>query len=212
MKFLITLFTLFSITAANAQCCPYINSVEVIPAAPTTLDDIKIVTTVTTAYQGNLIWNGHTVSNDTIRITACYYSGILAATQTYIDTISVGQLAPDLYTIEFIANESSWQMECNYSDSNADTSQFVVNGGINSVEPLNALGGSVYPNPTSGDIFFELPSGLDVTSVDIVDLSGKVIISDAYQSHMGLSLNTGVYFIRLRNREEIVSMDRLMVQ
>lgn len=212
MKFLITLFTLFSITAANAQCCPYINSVEVIPAAPTVLDNIKIVTTVTTPNQGAFLWSNYTVSNDTIRISACYYNGIPTATQTYVDTISIGQLAPDLYTIEFTANESSWDMECNYSDSNADTSQFVVIGGINSVEPLSALGGAVYPNPTSGDIFFELPSGLEATTIEIVDLSGKVIIKDTYQAHMRLSLNAGVYFIRLKNREQIVSMERLMVQ
>ena len=67
----------------NAQCCPYLDNAELSPATPTNLDSIYLITQVTTPALGNYI--GHTITKtDTlITVEACYFSGFLAALQTY---------------------------------------------------------------------------------------------------------------------------------
>ncbi|MBK8498195.1 MAG: hypothetical protein IPL52_05130 [Flavobacteriales bacterium] len=104
-QLLFTLATLLS-TLLSAQTYYYIDEIEVIPAAPTTADDIAI------ALHGNLSSSGAYVvgasanvvgSVVTISIVAADPGG-LAVLVPHIETVPVGQLPAGTYTIVFNAS------------------------------------------------------------------------------------------------------------
>jgi hypothetical protein len=119
--------SLFMGTFMLAQtCCPWINSAVLIPANPTTQDTIKLATNVSTPSQGSILSSGATIQGTTVFATACYFSGMLPAIGTYIDTIVIGVLPVGSYMLNFNAFMSTSNTNCVPVDSNSSRIPFSV--------------------------------------------------------------------------------------
>ena len=70
---------LLALTAqfAQAQCCPYVQPVQVLPANPTATDDIRLVFQAATGNQGRKLSNSFSRAGSSFTFTGCYYSGFL---------------------------------------------------------------------------------------------------------------------------------------
>jgi len=72
--------------------------------------------------------------------------------------------------------------------------------GIYGIE--NESGFSIYPNPTNGLVFINTTSLLINTSIEIYDISGRVILShfmEELNDQINLSdLSNGIYFIKIK--------------
>ena len=87
---------------------------------------------------------------------------------------------------------------------NAD---LTVGAGTLGVNNLEISGLSIYPNPTSGQVFISFNS-ISESKVELVDISGKVINSDSSNGSVNVSfdlseLSSGVYFIKIQNMDGV---------
>jgi len=210
MKYL----TLFSIIAfslnANAQCCPYINNIEVIPSNPTATDNVKIVTTATTPNQGLFLYSTFNVSGTTIEIDACYYSGLLTATQTYIDTLTIGSLPEGNYTIDFNAFQSTDTSVCNYSDTMSSSSNFIVQEQTNGITTLSSDVARVYPNPSAGSFKVDL-NDQSINRVVIRSVSGAIVYQGKSMQQFDLRVDAGTYIVEFLEDELVRGYHRLVI-
>ena len=202
--FLLLFLSVGVAATAIAQCCPYINGIEVLPAMPTDDDSVYVMTTVTTPNQGEYLGESHFVFNDTIYIDACYYSGMLTALETYIDTINVGLLAPGTYHVKLTARISNDFNQCvptgQFQDSVFAPFEVTVSNDINDLhQPVV----SVYPNPAS-DVLNLKHNGLEVVSV--VNAAGglhrpRLIAVSADLAQVSIAeLPDGFYTVTLRDK------------
>lgn len=211
MKYILAL-CLFSLSfTSESQCCPYINSVEIIPSAPTSTDIVKIATTVTTANQGALLYSMHTVNGNTINIEACYFSGMLPATQTYYDTLEIGVLSDGNYTVDFVAYESS-DTTCNYTDSTTLDTSFTVSDSTANIKPIKQQIGKLYPNPSNGVFTIELPQGTRATEIRILSISGEIIDRKSFTEEQQLNLDAGMYLIEFLDNDVLIGYQRLLIE
>lgn len=200
MKKYLLLFSLScSVFFSEAQN-PFIGTTTVIPQNPTSNDFIKIVTNVTTPSQGVIVDKSHTVTGTQIKVRGCYSNGMLPATQNYIDTFMIGQLAPGNYQIHHKAFLTSAQQWCNATDSNFVVTPFVVSAftGINESRRNTAF--VVYPNPASDALFFSNASG----EAFIFSANGALVKKAVLTSGTALAISDlpdGLYFIRISDRE-----------
>ena len=193
------------IATAFAQCCPYVNGIEVLPTMPTDDDSIYVVTTVTTPNLGEYLGESHVVVGDTILIDACYYSGMLTALQTYVDTINVGLLAPGDYVVRLIARISSDFNQCVPNGQMQDSvfAPFTVTVS-NALTPVHQGVVNVYPNPASDRVNVALGGSYEIVSVvnavgamarpRIVIIAGDVATLDVSD------LADGFYTVSLRDK------------
>lgn len=175
MKKLVLLLVLVATSiAASSQCCPYIDSAVLIPENPTADDIVSVVITVTTPNQGAFLNASAEVDieNNFINVEACYYSGLLTALQTYIDTVEVGTVPEGIYQLHFTANQSASPNKCDFSDVN-ETSNIVMIGEGNSIPELEEIEVAIYPNPSdNGKITFEIDT--QVNRIELYALDGKL--------------------------------------
>lgn len=126
-----TLVLLFALlwhqSGLQAQnCCPYINSLQVLPMNPQDTSVVKIVVDVSTPAQGALLSLSHWPQASGIQIEACYYSGLLPAIANFRDTILLGTLPAGNYQIDFRAILSTDPQNCNHQDSTNQQLNFSV--------------------------------------------------------------------------------------
>lgn len=212
-KILFVLSLTYSLCWSQTQSLPYISSPTIIPLAPTSSDNIKIITKVTTPNQGIVVDQGTftvTQSPKEIKIRGCYWNGMLTATQDYIDTLTIGQLPAGTYAIRHMAYLSSTQQHCSVTDSNMVlTTLTVANGsvstGIGKVYSDNSI--SIFPNPVKNVLYFKNNPG-NVT-IEIYSVNGSLLkrVEPTVSSEVVISdLADGLYFIRLygTNRSETI--------
>lgn len=75
--------------------------------------------------------------------------------------------------------------------------------GINKYAASNGV--RVYPNPTSGELTIELNSG-NVSSVEVVDLTGRVILSNTGDSKVNVNLSNvanGIYYVKIKSNDSM---------
>ena len=210
MKYILALCLLSLSFTSESQCCPYINGVEIIPSAPTSTDIVKIATTVTTANQGAFLYSTHAVNGTTIDIEACYFSGMLPATQTYYDTLEIGVLSEGNYTVNFVAYQSS-DTTCNYTDSTASNISFTVSDSTANIKPIKQQVGKLYPNPSNGVFTIELPQGVHATDIRILSISGEIIDRMSFTEEQHLNLEAGMYLIEFLDNDESIGYQRLLI-
>ncbi len=213
MKYFAFAFLILHSFQGISQCCPYINGIEVIPATPTTTDNIKIVTTVATPNLGQFISSSFTIANDTIFIEACYYSGLATAIQVYTDTLTVGTLPAGNHVVHFTAYQSSDTSLCTYSDTSSSTFNFYVNGGIiGSVPESTSNAGVLYPYPSDGNFSIVLPNEMTATHIQLFDLSGKLMTQLPFTGQFSMLLAAGSYYIRVFNDDTLLGVHRLSIR
>lgn len=212
MKILFTLLLASAPLFSSAQCCPYVNGIEIIPAIPTSSDNVKIVTTVTTPNQGMFLYSSHTITGNTINIEACYYSGLLTALQTYLDTIEIGTLSPGVIDINFVAYQSTDTSSCTYQDSMGMIDNFTVLDNTNSLPSIQQEIGKLYPNPNNGTFSIELPAHISATAIRIIDLSGTTVRTYPFIEKIETDLATGFYLIQFLENDVLIGNQRMIVR
>ncbi|MDG1331003.1 MAG: T9SS type A sorting domain-containing protein [Crocinitomicaceae bacterium] len=211
MKLFFMLALALSPFLSFGQCCPDINSVEVIPSSPTTTDNVKIVTTVTTPNQGMFLQSSHAVNGSNINAEACYYNGLLTATQTFFDTLDIGILSAGNYTVDFAAYQASDTI-CNYTDTMTSVSSFTVTEQTNALTTIIEKISLIYPNPSSGKFTIELSDQMNASHVRIHSISGKVVHFGIFKKEMNLALETGSYFLELLENGLTVGHHQLLIE
>lgn len=203
MKILIALATasfFFAANNANSQCCPYVDPVELIPVSPFDTDSVYVVTNVTTPNAGSYLGYDIIDLGSTIRIEACYYSGMLTVLQTYTDTINLGLLNGGNYAIEFVAYQSSSDVNCVPTDSNTVSSTVTVistldNEVLEKVETFN-----VYPTAVNNGIL--MIQNVDVLEVPyrIINVVGQVVLQGQASAEGVIdvsALNRGLFYVTI---------------
>jgi len=196
--FLIVLGGLLPTLPVLAQCCPYIDSVSILPENPTAGETVYLSTTVTTPGQGAYL--GYTLTNNSgqIAVEACYYSGPLTALQTFTDTINLGVYPVGNHQINFLAFVSDEAETCLPSDTTSVSLSFQVTGSLNTTQAEPAI--SLYPNPVA-DVL-NIVSTKVILKAELHDLTGKVLrtvtAAEAQKQQIDMNqLNEGVYFLRI---------------
>jgi hypothetical protein len=121
-----------------------------------------------------------------------------------------------------LGNVDSLSFSLNSSDAGAfgiNTPAFFAIDNLNdqtvSIKDFeNELSFSIFPNPTEGNLTINLEN--DVNSIQVIDVTGKIIISEkniskGYKSMNLTSLNAGVYFIKVTSEND-TKVQRLIKQ
>jgi hypothetical protein len=195
------LFLLASISLTGytsfSQCCPYVDPIEMIPVSPSTTDSIYVVTNVTTPNAGAYL--GYTIIDlgSTIRIEACYFSGMLTVLQSYTDTINLGVKPAGTYNIEFVAYQSGNDITCDYSDSNevAATITVVDLSGMDE-SANNAI--QVYPNPVDqGLIYVNSKNETESIRYLLINALGQTVLEGSITNSGSIDVSnySGVFYL-----------------
>lgn len=194
------------VSITQTPCCPYIDSIVVIPASPTDQDVIQIVTRSTTPALGHQIYYMHHQVNDTIFLDGCFYSGMLTAIQTYLDTTVIGPLPAGTYHIHYIGKITGDISRCEVVQFQTMAASFVVTSTTVGTADASLQSGSitVYPNPTSGivNILFE-PVVHENLHWKIYDIEGRCLAEGSHSGEIAEAfadfsfLSPGVYLLRI---------------
>lgn len=205
-KSLLFLALIISVQVARSQMAGVISTPTLIPAQPTVNDIVKIVTEVTTPNQAIVVDPcTANISGFNIFIKTCYSQVMLPATQTFVDTLTIGQLAAGSYTILQTVFNSTAQQHCAKIDSSMASSVFVVTTpqatSLHETEIESAW--KVFPNPASSYVHIKSP--VRISEVRIYSSTGALVKAAAIDKSGQLNvsdLSEGVYFLKLSTAGE----------
>ena len=82
-------------------------------------------------------------------------------------------------------------------------------------DELNVFSFNVYPNPFESNLTVELV-GLDAATINVRDISGKLVlqidVNADKQIVQTVNLSSGLYFIELRSKNELLDVKRIVKQ
>lgn len=205
MKKLFTLFQLVYLQALIAQ--PSIQNPTVLPQ-PTSAYSLTLVTGYFNGLKSYPVSKSYTVNaaQKTMTMEACYWipPTSLITTSIQIDTYTIGQLSPGIYTLTFNAVRSMSSTICTNYTTTSKTFTFEIFDDAVSV-PRESIGpfASVYPNPVKDLLHVEMPSATAETLVlSLYNSFGEVILKDQCvipNQAIDLSrLINGVYFLEIK--------------
>ncbi len=141
----------------------------------------------------------------TNQVVLAYLHNVLTNTWTFVQNQSQGSLTYDWYA----ANSKSYlaHADVDTSTGNINSMAYKVNAvypiiysGIESVYSNNSC--SVYPNPSNGQVTVQLPISLDDIEVKILDVTGKVVMTEMVKQNVNNDINidvshlqNGIYFV-----------------
>lgn len=71
---------------------------------------------------------------------------------------------------------------------------------------------SIYPNPSNGTINLSVNDNATATSIEITDLSGRLLKTMTYSHQRDLNLKAGQYFIRLLEGDSILGVEKIVIE
>ncbi len=129
---------------------------------------------------------------------------------TYAENIGSNYILPYFY-YNFILDGDGYSL-CDYGDSTIQDF-YVYNANCNNISTKEEqkFAFSLFPNPTSDFIHLQLENTENV-NYSITDITGKVIAQNAWNRNpISIeNLHSGVYFITLLNKSEIVGTQELV--
>lgn len=182
---------------ATAQCCPYVDAIELIPASPADTDSVYLITHVTTPNMGSYLGYVFTDLGTTLKVEACYYNGMLTALQSYTDTINLGVRPAGNYTVDFIAYLSNDNSVCDYADTTVTSASLTITGSLNTAEIRNNL--RVYPNPVKDGIVYAEHGASCVERYKLYTTQGVLVDSGTPDKSGAIDVRNhqGIYFLVL---------------
>lgn len=211
LSFLAISATSFQSNAQSNVCCPYINTIEVLPANPTTNDNVKIAIFVATPGNGEQLSSSFSIVQNDITAEACYFSGLLTVITSIYDTLDLGMLTAGTYTLDFTAFLSTNDVDCDYSDTTEATIQFEVTEATNSLVENGIDDIKIYPNPSNGEFTLSADNDEFISSISIVTTDGKIIESLPYSSSMRVSLPAGTYFVHFYDDASFLGAKKVVI-
>jgi hypothetical protein len=220
MRYVFTFLLTLAMYSATAQCCPYLQLVQVLPANPTPADHVRLVFQATTPGRGNLVSTDFVHAGNNLTFTACYYSGPLAALQDFSDTVRVGQLPAGSYTVTFIAQLSGNSQQCVEQQRNSNSRTFQVSGTLATRPPID--GWALYPVPATGRLLsLTAPATQSIRFLQLLDVTGQECLTmpttwlSRPEDQLKLELPplpAGTYTLRIHLASEKVIIRRLVLQ
>ncbi len=157
-----------------------------------------------------------------------YNNVVIKWTQTYVDTVDVtcylqvgssiddSVVVTDLAAVDsvvvslpvkpfggnylLIVKEKSSVKSAGYLATDSSTFSVVLPDALQEQALLNGQV-SVYPNPTKGDVFVYVSSGIKATALTVTDLAGRIVLSKKNMDMLNeltiSGLDKGVYFVHL---------------
>lgn len=158
----------------------------------------SVVTVVLNVHEAPEISVSQTTSGNEITITA-------EGASTY--EWETGETTPSI-TVE-AANDTIWLI--GYSEFNcADTTEVIINE-LSNVDEIQSVI-NVYPIPSNRVVFVE---GENVTSIDVLDLSGKIvkaIPANSDRTEIELDVPSGEYFLRIETSSGLLTKKILIMR
>jgi hypothetical protein len=145
----------------------------VLPSIPTPTDNIRLVFQAATGSLGNKVSSTFTRTGSNFAFLGCYYGGALTQPQSYIDTVSIGQLSAGSYSVSFTGLISGSNQQCVELQRNTSSMTFQVTGSALATRP-SSVGWAVYPVPTSShSLSLIVPADATMSSVQLLDVAGR---------------------------------------
>ncbi len=187
---------------SQAQCCPYVDPIEIIPASPLATDSIYVITNVTTPNAGSYLGYEIFAGDATIRIEACYYSGMLTMLQTYIDTINIGVHPAGTQNIVFVAYQSDYEGFCNRSDSNEVTGSFTVIENL-AFDDETKPAFQIYPNPSNSGVIHITTAKNEAFSYQLSNTLGQIVLTGTNNISNEIKVDglKGLYYLSVITEE-----------
>ena len=205
----VLLYFTFS-TNAKAQV---ITSLTIQYSQPGISNNIEVIAQVGIPYiPGRVVNSSNWVSNDTLYLTACYYSGFQATPILVTDTFQVGNLNPGTYKLYFEAFLTNTWSHCDSSSFTTRTQGFTVSNLLGRKPEQEKPELLIFPNPTKNFVFVENQGQQNLI---LRDLTGKIIRRSEFQQAGNLkldltSLRNGVYLLELKNKDGKAHFRRIM--
>lgn len=184
---------------AQTDCCPYLDTIAIIPASPTTNDIINIITFSATPNLGYQISYDMTQEVDTFKLIGCFYNGMPTQPETYLDTTVIGTLEVGTYYVRYTGKQSETPMLCMAVDSNSISTSFQVIGasGFENITSDKDYF-SIYPSPVSNVLSISGISPSDKPTIKITDAIGRHVMSEYNKQQLDVAhLRRGIYFIEV---------------
>lgn len=187
---------------SQAQCCPYVDPIEIIPASPLATDSIYVITNVTTPNAGSYLGYEIFAGDATIRIEACYYSGMLTMLQTYIDTINIGVHPAGTQNVVFVAYQSDYEGFCNRSDSNEVTGSFTVIENL-AFDDETKPAFQIYPNPASAGLIYVATEKNEGFTYQLSNTLGQIVLTgnNNLSNEINVAGLKGLYYLSVITKE-----------
>ena len=200
MKTLITSLLFISVIqfSFSQDCCPYLDNVELSPTQPNEMDSIYLILQVTTPGQGHFIGYNFTETDTLTTVEACYFSGPLAAIQTYYDTLNLGVHPAGDFNVKFIAYNSGNDTICDFLQYQSMDLTTEVESSNSTFFP-NKIDISIYPNPVNQEKL-SIFSENNFSEIKIYNQLGIIVLEkiSLNQNQLEISLNSlasGIYFL-----------------
>jgi hypothetical protein len=196
---LLSALTFYS-TTTNAQCCPYMRSITVLPPNPTTKDSVKIITKVAPSTLGRKINSNYKLNKDSILLEACYYGGSSTAVEDISDTFNIGTLKQGTYFIKLKAQQSGNPNSCNTNKFTSMDTSFSVNlTAVN--EPNNDAIVQIFPNPCQNTLSIK---GENIQQINLYNLNNQLLKHEKGKETINIDLSTfpnGLYLLNITTND-----------
>jgi len=210
---LVLIFSILFINYTTYNAQNIISSVLINPSNPTTDDTIYIYTNMQfTSSSCELDVSSVNVNGLVISTNSHHCLGMLTTICQTTDTFKLAPLSAGTYEIFSILTSGYGGPPCTpgiiYDDT--DTTTFTV---VNSTTQIfnNDKNYDIrfYPNPNNGMLNYSIiNSEVFYDKIIIYSINGKIINSYSINSnkgHINLNLERGIYFIRIKNNDGIIS-------
>ncbi|MDB5236328.1 MAG: hypothetical protein JWR44_3321 [Hymenobacter sp.] len=149
---------------------------HVLPLNPTSTDAVSLFF-FARGNTGMKVNKAFTRTGNSMTFTGCYFQNGLQSQQSYRDTVSLGQLAPGTYSVEFIGINSGGPLQCIELGRATTTITFQVSGPL-ALGAAKAAGWAVYPVPTATrSLSLEIPAEHTVNLLHLMDVAGREIFA-----------------------------------
>lgn len=177
-----------------------INDFDYSPASPITSDDsLTFYYDVTVGSSDcRLIYSSHWIHSDTFFVELLQESGNMFAFCDAKDTIPIGRLNPNCYTLTTYLKIRNYLGEV-YDKDTMHYENFCVQKGLGTHSESLAPDIHFYPNPAVESIFIEVPTALQKSNVQIYSVLGQLKLLTEIRTNQSISiadLEKGLYFIR----------------
>ncbi len=162
-----------------------------------------LTTNVYEYINAKITFNGPAVNTEVVKNGLDLTASQDSATYQWLDCDNNNSpIAGDTNQSFAALNDGNYAVEITNDQGCVDTSQCVtiLTDGL---AELNAVGISIFPNPTENDINISFEETQESVNVEIINLIGEVVQRSFYQNtnfvHASMDLSSGMYIVRITN-------------
>jgi hypothetical protein len=157
---------------------------------------------------GNLVWNAYEIENQTTPIISYDVYRDSTGTGNWTLMVTVPGTQTTATDVNFSTNPNSqyrikanWINTCTPSRSAYDGvfSNIITQSSVNGIASINREGIMLYPNPASTLLYLDAP-GFEKGMLNFYNIQGQQVLIQKFAHQIDIRhLNSGVYFIEIKN-------------